>query len=343
MITIAADAHLRTTTFSVRNSSGERIVRQKIMNEHDALLGFIRQFPDDKQFAMEATYNWPLFHDLLKNEVTEFHLLHPKKLRAIIDSQAKNDANDADMLSQLTHSGFIPESYKADPDTRIFRRFLRTRVRMSLNISSIKRQAHALINSYVFYNERPKNFKDLFCKRGLQYLSQVELPEKARMLLNHYLLNIETITKMVESLDRHIEAMDFKHADRTILETMPGMRGKVIKYIILAELDNINRFRNARSLVAYGGLIPRERSSGDKIRKGHLRSDINHFLRWALIEAVYPVIMADRNLKAYYKTVKERTNSSSARIACARKILTIIYHMLKERKPYCPEPMQNCQ
>ena len=343
MVTIAADVHLKTTTFSVRNNDGERIVRQKVMNERDVLLNFIRQFPEEKQFSMEASYNWPLFHDLLKDEVDDFHLLHPKKLRAIIDSQSKTDANDADALSHLTHAGFIPLSYKADPDTRIFRRFLRTRVRMSMSINSIKRQIHALINSYVFYSERPQNFKDLFCKRGLKYLSEVELPKDARTLLNHLLYNIAAITKVRDSLDMEIETINFKPADRAVLETMPGMRGKVIKYVILAELDTIERFRNARSLIAYSGLIPRERSSGEKIRKGHLRSDINHFLRWALIEAVYPVIMADKNLKAYYKTVKERTNSSSARIACARKMLTIIYHMLKEKKPYHSEPMQNCQ
>lgn len=343
MVTIAADVHLKTTTFSVRNANGDRIMRQKVVNERDILLDFVRQFPEEKQFSMEASYTWPIFHDLLKDEVDQFHLLHPKKLKAITDSQSKNDANDADMLSHLTHAGFIPLSYKADPDTRIFRRFLRTRVRMSMSISSIKRQIHALINSYVFYSERPKNFKDLFCKRGLLYLSEVKLPEKARALLDHLLLNIAAITKVLDSLDRQIEAIDFKHADREILETMPSMRGKVIKYVILAELDTVTRFRNARSLIAYSGLIPRERSSGEKIRKGHLRSDINHFLRWAMIEAVYPAIMADKNLKAYYKTVKERTNSSSARIACARKMLTSIYHMLKERKPYHSEPKLNCQ
>ena len=94
MVTIGADVHLKTTTFSVRNAEGERIVRQKVMNERDILLNFVRQFPDEKQFSMEAGYTWPLFYDLFKGEVDEFHLLHPKKLKAIIDSQSKNDAND---------------------------------------------------------------------------------------------------------------------------------------------------------------------------------------------------------------------------------------------------------
>jgi len=46
---------------------------------------------------------------------------------------------------------------------------------------------------------------------------------------------------------------------------------KLLKYIVASEIDNLARFRNARALVAYAGLIPRERSSGEKIRKGALR------------------------------------------------------------------------
>lgn len=342
MITIAADVHLKTTTFSVRNAQGERIMREKVENKPELVRDFIRQFPDEKQFAMEATFNWPLFHNLLKDEVDIFHLLHPKKLRAIIDSQTKTDAHDSDELSYLTHAGYIPLSYKADPDTQIFRRFLRTRVRMSFTMASIKNQIHALLNSYIFYGQRPTNFKNLFCKRGLLYLSQVVLPEKARTLINHLLLNIARIKEVQESLDREIEAVNFKPCEQGLLKTMPGMKGKVIRYIVLSEIDSIERFRNARALVAYSGLIPRQRSSGEKVHKGRLRSDINHFLRWALLEAVYPAILTDKSLKRYYKDVKERTNASSAKVACARKLATALYYVLKERRPYYQAPITNC-
>lgn len=111
-------------------------------------------------------------------------------------------------------------------------------------------------------------------------------------------------------------------------------RGKLLKYIIGSEIDRIARFRNARALIAYAGLVPREKSSGGKIRMGKLRSEGNTFLRWAIIEACLGAILADKGLKAYYKEVKMRSNASNAKVACARKLLTAIYHVLKEQRPY---------
>jgi len=337
MITIAADTHLRTTTFSVRNEKGERIMRQRVNNEPTALLEFVRRFNGPKQYSMEASYHWPLFHNLLKDEVESFYLLHPKKLKAIIESQSKNDNYDADTLSYLTYIGYMPESYKAEPDTQTIRRFLRTRVHIAREIAAVKNRIYAIFNSYIFYYQRPTHFKDLFCKRGIAYLQTVEFPQQTRVLIDHLLKEMAALQEAKHSLENEIQKADFKKPQAALLSTVPGMRRSIIiRYIILAEIDIIDRFPSARSLVAYAGLVPRDRSSGDKIRKGKLRTDANEFLKWACLEAVYPAILADKGLKSYYKETKQRTNSSSARIATARKLLSAVYHVLKENRPYYP-------
>ena len=104
MITIASDTHLRTSTMTVVHQ-GQKIKRKKLNNDPQEIVGFIRQFPGRKPFSMEASYNWPVFYDLIKEEVDEFHLLHPKRLKAIIESQSKCDGRDADQLAYLTDMG----------------------------------------------------------------------------------------------------------------------------------------------------------------------------------------------------------------------------------------------
>lgn len=334
MITIGADVHLKTSTMTVLDNDGTKIVRKKLDNNPEELLAFVRRFKEPKRFSMETCYNWPCMYELIKDEVDQFNLLHARKLKSIIESQSKCDGHDSDEIAYLTHIGHIPKAYMAPADTRQFRHLLRTRVGVSFQIASVKNRIHALINTNTFYGQRPRNFKNLFCKRGLVYLVSVPLPEQERTIITELLKEIRFLEQLRSRFDEHIENANFRSDDIGILETAPAMRGKILKYIIISEIDNIQRFRNSDAIVAYAGLVPRERSSGDKIRKGRLRTDCNQFLKWAMIEAVIPALRQDKELRRYYKEVKTRCNSSAARVATARKLLIAIYHMLKEQKPY---------
>jgi len=335
MYTIGGDIHLRTSTFCVLDAQGNKVARKKLENDPDDILAFIRDVPSPKQVSVEATYNWQVFYDLLQGEVDSFVLLHPKKLRQIVESQSKNDNKDSELLAELTWRGRVPQAYTSNAETRQFRRLLQARVKTSQQIASIKNRIHAYINATVWYSQRPKNFKDLFCKRGIEYLRTVKLPDNERFIIDTLLKQIEELEKTKRAFDEYIEQVDYHSTDIALLSTVPGLkRGKLLKYIIGSEIDQIARFRNARALIAYAGLVPKERSSGDKLRYGKLRTECNTFLRWAIIEACLGAILADKGLKAYYKEVKLRSNASNAKVACARKLLTAIYHVIKEQRPY---------
>lgn len=341
MITIGCDVHLKTSTMTVLGHDGVMIKRKRMMNNAKELLAFIDRFDGPKQLSMEATYNWPVFYDLFKDQVDQYHLIHPKRFKAITASQAKCDKNDADTLAHLTHLGYFPKAYTAEAPTRQFRRLLRTRVHLSRSIAAIKNRIHALLNANTFWSERPKNFKDLFCKRGLEYLKTLKLPESESFLMEQLLEHIQAIQGLRDKLDGYIEQINFQSNQLQYLRTVPGMNGKLFKYIVLAEIDNIHRFKNARTLIAYAGLIPKEKSSESKIRKGRLRTDANPYLRWAMIEATLAGILKDPGLKAYYKQMKQAHHTSAARIAVARRMLRSIYYVLKEQRPYFLETEKN--
>ena len=334
MITIGSDTHLKTSSMTVLNHDGKKLMHKKLNNEPEELLDFVRQFPGPKQFSMETTYNWPVIYDLLKDEFEEFHLLHARKLKIIVESQSKCDKKDADEIARLTHAGYIPKAHTANVQTRAIRRLLRTRVRISQQTAGLKNSIHAILNANTFYSQRPKNFKDIFCRRGLEYLKGINFPQHEQFVIDHFLNKIQFLDNLKKQFDQRIETIDFNSQDMLFLPSVPAMRGKVIKYIVLAEIDNINRFRNSDSLIAYAGLIPRDRSSGGKNRKGRLRTECNQFLKWAMIQAVAPALLKDSALRDYYREVKKRSNASSARIAVARKLLKSIYHVLKEHRPY---------
>ncbi len=60
------------------------------------------------------------------------------------------------------------------------------------------------------------------------------------------------------------------------------------------------------------------------------------WLRWAAVEAGWPAIRADFDIRLYNERMKRRKGANSAKVATARRLLTIISRMLKESRPYIP-------
>lgn len=57
-------------------------------------------------------------------------------------------------------------------------------------------------------------------------------------------------------------------------------------------------------------------------------------MRWALIEAVAPAVRADRGLRRYYERIKQRRGPNAAKVATARRLLTIVYRVLTQERHY---------
>jgi len=57
-------------------------------------------------------------------------------------------------------------------------------------------------------------------------------------------------------------------------------------------------------------------------------------LRWAFIEAVTPAIRVSPELRSYYERIKGRKGAKDARVATARKLAEIAWHVWTEERPY---------
>jgi len=339
MNTIAVDFHKRTSTFCVLNHDGIKIKSCKIENSRDNIRAIVSQIPEPKQVAMEATRSWSLFYDNIFDIVEHFYLGHPKKMKAICESQIKNDRMDAQVLAQLTHSGFLPTAHVSSLETRQLRSLLRFRHFLVNQRRSIRNQVQTLIDRHIWATDRPKSFKNLFCARGLRWLSSLSLPAKEQFILNETLTSFHNISEQIVGLEQFIIEQTSDLPGLPFLKTVPGFKtSKINSLIVLTETSDIHRFHKARGYAHYAGLIPREFSSGDKHRTGRLIKDANLHLRTAFIESTLAAIRSDPGLKAYYKQVKARRGSGSAIVATARKLSYAVYHVLKEQTVYRPFP-----
>ena len=115
--------------------------------------------------------------------------------------------------------------------------------------------------------------------------------------------------------------------------TIPGV-GYFTALAVLAEVGDVHRFRNEKKLCAYAGLVPSTYASGGKVFHGRITKTGNKWLRWAFIEAVQPAISCDADLFAYYQRLKMKKGANAAKVATARRLLTIVYRVLSQERLY---------
>jgi len=85
---------------------------------------------------------------------------------------------------------------------------------------------------------------------------------------------------------------------------------------------------------AYAGVIPSIHRSGDRTHYGKIIKAGNRWLRWAAVEAVRPGIRADFDLRCFYERPARGKGANKAKVATARRLLTIIYKVWKEGRNY---------
>lgn len=339
MITIGVDFHKRTSSYCVLDTKGQRMKRCKLENRPELIKEFLDGLPGPKQLAMEATRSWPLFYETAKDHVDHFLLGHPKKMKAITDSETKHDRKDAELISWLSFTGFLPQAHISPSNTRELRSLLRFRYFLIQQRVAIRNQTQTLLDRHLWPFQRPTAFKNIFCKRGIQWMRDISLPERERFILGHLIESFQQLNQKITALEDFVQQQAYDLEGVAYLRTVPGFKkSRIHLFTVLAEIDTIYRFRKARHLAHYAGLIPSEHSSGDKHRSGHLIKSANSFLRLALIESTFAAIRGDKSLKQYFQSVKQRSGSGAAIIACARKLSYAVYHVLKAKRAYRPFP-----
>jgi len=147
-------------------------------------------------------------------------------------------------------------------------------------------------------------------------------------------------------LDKQIEALDCQILEYyekfdCYLHTIPGI-GMIAAATILAEIGDINRFKSSSALVAFAGIDPTVRQSGEfSSTHNHMSKRGSPYLRHAIFLAATTCSFHNSPLNAYYKKKRDQgKHHLTATGAVARKLTTVIYAVLRDSKPY--EPKKFC-
>lgn len=332
---VGVDYHKRYSYIVVKDSSGKTIREGKVINSKMAVKSFLSPFSEKSHAVLEATRNWTVMHDWLEEYLEDVRLANPFRLKAIAEAKIKTDKIDANVLSDLLRVDMIPGAHVPSIRARNMRGALRERMFFVRLRTMLKNRIHTIFDRYPDQALKLKQETDLFGKRGRMALESIKVSEIDRILINRELDVIGDLNKYIKSSENTIKEQT--NGSKTVKQLMsiPGI-GEFFARLIDAEIDDINRFKSAKKLAAYAGLVPSTYSSGGKTFNGRIIKGGNKWLRWALVEAVIPAIRKDQWLRYEYERLKTKKGYNKAKVAIARKLLEVTYKILKEGRNYRP-------
>ena len=166
------------------------------------------------------------------------------------------------------------------------------------------------------------------------WLSSIEWARaEDKKLVESHLRIMEAINQEISTTNDMVKEIYEKDKDARLLATIPGI-GVTLAVLISTEIDGIDRFPSVSKFCSYAGLVPSTHSSGGKTYHGKITSEGNRWIRWALVEAAVPASYADAEIKKRIDTLRKTKGANVAKTAIARWLLKVVYHVLKERRPY---------
>lgn len=335
---VGVDYHKKSSYVTVVDEKGRVVKEANLANSKFTLAGFLDGAVDSAHAVLEAGPNWPVMYDWLEELVDQVTLAHPAKVRVIAEAKVKTDRVDSLMLAQLLRADLIPAAYVPGPITREQRRRLRHRMFLVRVATMLKNRLHGLLDRHPELSGQASRWSDLFGKAGREWLATLELPGIDGEILANEVALLDAVEAQIKASDRWVAQMAKKDERARLLATIPGI-GDFFGLLLALEIDDVSRFLRAEKLCAYAGLVPSTYASGGYVHHGRITKQGNKWLRWACIEAVHPAIRKDGELWALYQRIKLAKGANVAKVAVARRLLTIAYRVLTQRRPYLPAPI----
>jgi transposase len=328
-------------TATILTRDGVRLTRKTLPNHFDKFLHFIGPYQHDIAVAVESTFNWYWFVDNCHTHKIEIHLGHAFYMKAIHGDKNKNNNIDSEKIGNLLRSNMLPYAYPYPAEKRATRDLMRRRLYMVHLRSSLIANTRTLFYQYGLIDVTPNLIKN---KKTRSDMSELLKERHAGISANVNMQLIKTldieIKRMEEEILNHTQS-HYKN-DLALLMSIPGV-GKIIALTILYEIDTIDRFSSRQDFSSYCRLVRSIHTSNGKWA-GSSNSKIgNPYLKYAFVEILNTAPTNSNPISLAYEELKKIHDRMKARAIMANRFCTIVYYMLKHKKPFDIELFQKAR
>jgi transposase len=328
---LGVDFHARTQTVCWCDTSDGLIQHRTLDHQQDDVRGFYAQFGVPAVVGLEASGYARWFHRLMESLGHRLLVGDAYVIRKCALRRQKNDRRDAELLLDLLVHGDFPAVHIPPVASQAVLRLLRYRQRLVGMQTQLRNGVQALSLNYQL-RLGPK----LWSKRGQQQLLALPLEDSEVLQRQTSLELLAQVRTCIRAIEKQLALRADQDARVGLLRTHPGV-GLLTSLAVVHTLEPVTRFDRARRVAAYCGLDPREFSSGDTTRMGHISKQGNRLLRHLLVEAAHRIVHSktDAELRNFYfRLIARKKHAAVAVTAVARKLAVRLYRMLRENIDY---------
>ena len=198
----------------------------------------------------------------------------------------KTNRRDAVKLARLYRAGELTEIWTPDEAHEAMRDLVRAR-EAAVKDRTRKRQE---IRSFLLRHGKTYPGKKAWGTKYFQWLHELSFGWPAQKVVLHEMIVAESqCRERVARLDEAIEDALLDWSLAPVVERLQALRGVrlIAAVTFMVEVGDIRRFEHPRQLMAYLGLVPSERSTGDSIRRGGITKTGNARVRRVLAESAW--------------------------------------------------------
>jgi len=334
---ISFDSHKHYTLMEREDIHSQLARQQRIEHAPGAIRAALQGCAAGTSVAVEATGNWYWIVSEIEQAGLHPLLVHPRKAKLMMGLINKTDKLDVHGLNRLQRTDTLPTVWIPPADLRDLRELTRARLVFARQRTRLKNRLTATLTKH---GRQLSGYSDAYGAPARQELRArlAQLPGETRVVCDQMLAHLEFVEKQIGALEQRLQGLVKITPAMQRLLSLPGI-GVILAATIALEVGDIARFASAERLASYAGTTPRVHSSGDKTRYGPLRTDVNHYLKWAFAEAANSVAVnharcPQRHVSQLYRRLRLRKGHAKAVGAVARHLAEAAWHGWSRNETY---------
>lgn len=325
---IGIDLHRTVIQICVLDDKGEIVAEERVSyasrEEGQRAVEVVKRFAPECRIAVEALGLNRWFVNACRGEGLDVLVCDPRKL-GLRKLGKKTDRRDAHEIARRLWLGDLDRMartyYPSDAEYGR-RKLLRVRHCLVHLRQQTTNQLRAMLNAYQL--EAPRTV--LYSRPSQAKLAAVRLPEsELQVAFDALRAVLERLQNEILALERRIEALPRREPELGVLVAMLPRLGAQSVATLRAELGDARRFRGARAVAAYAGLVPTVAQSADVAHHGRLTKHGNRELRWILSQWAVRLMTDDPLVAAWASKLRRRMHRNKVRMALARRLLVGVW------------------
>src|SRR6266508_2626186 len=303
-VAVGLDVHARSIRLAAVRAD-ELLEERTLPYDHGAVERLLRRWPLVRCCYEAGPTGFGLYRHLVERGIC-CEVVAPGLVPQRPGDKVKTDSRDARKLARLLAGGLLEPIHVPAPTLEAARDLVRAREDARLDRM---RDRHRLSKFCLRHGRRLPGLSWSVVRR--KWLSEQRFEFAAQQqTFDAYLHTVDLVDRRIEALERAIRETAEQEPWREPVARLRCLRGidTLTALALVSEIGDFSRFSTAEQFMAFVGLVPSERSSGEQRRQGSITKVGNAHVRRLLVEAAWH---ARRRPKVGYELARRQRGQNA--------------------------------